>query len=140
MNRTTYLILIIICLIFLNAYVTKSGFWDGRSTTYSNLTREPYVPPKKINNTLIITYNDKESVKFEAESDAGDSIFNLLRTAAAKENINIVTDKDGKVMSINNVKDSASLPWSYYVNNQVQTADPNENILKDKDEIEWKIN
>jgi len=140
MKQIKRIILIVLVFIAL-AYTQKAGYFDGKSRTYSNLTRDPYVKPDKIKTTLIITYSPSMKEIYETESDEGDSAFNLLRTVTALKEIPLDTikDKDDNifVVGINGQENTESRIWEYTVNGNKATELPDHQILSEGDSIEF---
>lgn len=142
MKKLVIFILIICGILLLNAKLTHKGFFDGKALTYSNLTREPYKPPVKIPVRLTILYEPGNFMTFDTEADEGDSAFNLIRTIAAIEKIDMETETTASgivVTSINGVTNSTDGTWHYYVNEEMQNIDPDTRIIKANDTVEWRF-
>lgn len=141
MKKVFYLSLALFLILIINASINKKGFFNNKSQTYSNLKREPYVKPKQINTTLIISYSGDNIVSFETKADEGDSVFNLLRTVAAKEGIEIEVkeyDFGTLVESVNGYANSKTKSWIYFVNDTPGNVGADQKIIEDGDKVEWK--
>lgn len=123
----------------------STGFWSKHSLSYSNMTREPYVPPKKISVRLTIKYPDDTVETYDTEADEGDTAFNLLRTVAAKEEFNLETTEvpNSQEILVNKIRDTENVDgsnWNYEINGEPQSVNPNTREIKQGDTITYIYN
>lgn len=105
------------------------------------MTRDPYVRPQKIKVTLIISFSEKDVKKFETEADKSDSVFNLLRTVVAKENIELGVkeyDFGTLVEKIGDLQNTPDKSWIYFVNGASGDVAADQKIFNAGDTVEWK--
>lgn len=141
MKRIVYIAVFGFLSVVLIASITNKGIFDGKSTEYSNLKREPYIPKKQIDATLIISYSEGKSSTYPTKADEGDTVFNLLRTVAAKESIPLEVqeyDFGALVTSIDGVENSEEFAWIYFVNGESGNVGADQKQFESGDEIEWK--
>lgn len=134
MKKFATLLLVFFLFLVVVAAIRDKGFFDGKTLTYSNMTREKFVRKEPISVTLIITDGDN-SRRFDTKADQGDSAFNLLRTVAAKENISLETDEDLSITSINGSEGR----WIYLVNGEIKEKSPDEYVFIENDVVEFML-
>ncbi len=142
MNKYLSLLLILVAIFVFFAANQSTGFWSRHSLTYSNMTREPYVPPKKIAVRLTIKYPDETSETYDTEADERDTAFNLLRTVAAIEEFNLeVTEipnsQDIIIEQIRETENVDGSNWNYEINGVPQSVNPNTREIKQGDTVTY---
>ena len=141
MKKLIYITGAIVIVLVARASFTNKGYFDDKSKTYSNMTREQFIRKEPIEVTLVITYSPDNSLKFDTTADDGDSAFNLLRTVAAKENIEIEIEEydfGTLIKSIGGRENSLDKTWIYFVNDESANVSADNYIFNKGDTIEYK--
>ncbi len=140
MKKALYSIALIILVFTFFAISDKRGFWSEKALVYSNMTREPYVPPKKISVRLTIVYDKTHSETYDTQADEGDTAFNLLRTVAAKEgfDLEIANVPNSPEIIVEQIRDTRNVDganWNYEINGEPQSVNPNTRKIKQGDTV-----
>lgn len=140
MRKTLIVVTVIFLALVAIASYRNTGFWDDKALSYSNLKRERYNPPKKQNVTLVIQYSNDRMETYQAQSDVGDTAFNLLRTTAFLEEFDMYAgeDKLNPVLeSIGGYENNDEYEWIYTLNDKDATEDPDNQIIADGDVVKF---
>ncbi len=142
MKNAFYIIIFGILIFVANASYQNLGFFEGKSETYSNLVRGPYVPPATVDVTLFLTYNDEIRDPYKVTVPFGSSVLDVVKAVATDEDIPFETtgSNEIRITSIKEYANSDSAEWSYMINDEPQPNAPNNRQIKEQDKIEFIFN
>jgi len=142
MKNVFYITVFVILIFVANASYQKLGFFSGKSETYSNLVRGPYVPPATVDVTLFLTYNKEVRDPYKVTVPFGSSVLDVVKAVATKEDIPFETTGSNEIrlVSIKEYSNDDTASWSYLINDEPQPNAPNNRQIKDQDKIEFIYN